>query len=55
MLAVQVRVTECDTAAAPVPESEIMIEGLEALLVMVRLPVTLPVDAGAKITFRVAV
>ena len=55
MLAVQFKVAECDTAAAPVPESEIMIEELEALLVIVTVPVTLPVDAGAKVTFRVAV
>ena len=55
MLAVHVKVAECETAAVPVPVKEIIVGELEALLVIVTLPVTLAVAAGAKVTFRVAV
>jgi hypothetical protein len=37
------------------PESEIVAGELEALLATVTLPLTLPVAAGAKVTFNVAV
>ena len=40
---------------APVPDSAIMVGGLVALLATLTLPVTLPEEAGAKATLRVAV
>lgn len=40
--------------AAPVPESEIIAGEFEALLATLALPVTLPLAAGAKVTFNVA-
>ena len=55
MLAVHDNFAECETTAAPVPVKEMIVGELEVLLVIVVLPVTLPVAAGVKVTFRVAV
>ena len=55
MLAVQPRVLECEADWAPVPESETAIGELVASLVNVTVPVAAAADAGAKVTFRVAV
>ncbi len=56
MLAVQVRLTECVTAATPVPVSAITLGEVVALLVTVTLaPVTVPPADGANLTFSVAV
>jgi hypothetical protein len=49
-LSVQVKVAECVTSI-PVPESEIVDDEFEALLVMLTFPVTLPDAAGASVTF----
>ena len=55
VLAVQLSVTECATGCTPVPDREIVVGELVALLVTVALPGRLPADAGAKVTFSVAV
>ena len=55
VLAVQDSVTECETGWIPVPEREIVADELVALLVTVTLPGRLPVAAGVKVTFSVAV
>jgi len=52
VLAVQDNDVEYETAA-PVPANEIVVGEFEALLAIVRLPVTLPVAAGANVTFAV--
>jgi hypothetical protein len=51
VLAVHDKVAECETAA-PVPASEILVGELDALLMIVTVPVTLPVADGAKVTFN---
>ena len=55
VLAVQVRVTECETGCTPVPVSVIVAGELVALLVTVTLPGSDPALAGVKVTFNVAV
>jgi hypothetical protein len=56
VLAVQVSETECWTGCCvPVPLRFTVAGELVALLVMVTVPATVPVAAGAKVTFRVAV
>lgn len=40
--------------AVPVPESGILRVGLDAVELIVRLPLALPVDGGAKVTLKVA-
>jgi len=55
VLGVQAKSTECETWAAPVPERAIAAGEFEALLAIATLPVTLPVAAGANVTFKMAV
>ena len=55
VLAVQVSVTECATGWTPVPDREIVAGELVALLATVAVPVGLPVAAGVKVTFSIAV
>src|ERR1700693_5894945 len=50
VLAVQVSVTECGDAWTPDPDSNVLVGEFVALLAIVTLPVTLPVDVGAKLT-----
>ena len=50
-----VKDTECDKGCTPEPDREITASGLEASLMMLTLPVTLPLAAGAKVTSNVAV
>ena len=50
MLAVHDNDVEYETAA-PVPENETVVGEFEALLPIVRLPLTVPVAAGANVTF----
>jgi hypothetical protein len=52
VLAVHDNSVEYETAA-PVPVNEIVVGEFEALLAIVRLPLTLPVAAGANVTFTV--
>lgn len=52
MLAVHDSDVEYETAA-PVPENEMDVGEFEALLAIVTLPLTLPVAAGANVTFTV--
>jgi hypothetical protein len=56
VLAAQLKVAECETAAGtPVPDRVIVAGELVALLATVTLPGTLVVPDGVKVTFRVAV
>ena len=55
LLAVQLRLTECEVLLTPVPATETEFGELVALLVIVTFPVTLPVALGAKTTFISAV
>jgi hypothetical protein len=54
-LASQVSVTECATGWTPVPDRETVAGELVALLVTVAVPVRIPVAAGVKVTFSIAV
>ena len=51
----QVSVTECATGWTPVPDRETVASELVALLVTVAVPVRIPVAAGVKVTFSIAV
>jgi hypothetical protein len=53
--AVQVNVTECATDWTPVPKRETVAGVLVALLVTVAVPVRIPVAAGVRVTFSIAV
>ena len=44
----------CPVVAVPVPESGIVSVGLDAVEVIVRLPLTLPAEAGVNVTVKVA-
>ena len=55
VLAAQVSVTECATGWTPVPDRETVVGELVALLVIVAVPVRIPVAAGVKVTFSIAV
>lgn len=52
MLAVQDRLTVCDTAITPVPERVIVAGEPVALLVIVTLPLALPATVGLKMTLK---
>ena len=55
VLAFQVRVPEWEIGATPIPVKVIDAGELDALLTTETLPVTLPVAAGAKVTFKVTI
>jgi hypothetical protein len=54
-LGAQVKDTECDAGCTPEPDREIIAGGSVALLMMLTLPVTVPLAAGAKVTSNIAV
>lgn len=55
MLAVHVRVTECDTGWTPVPDSVMAAGEFVALLATLTLPGRTPVADGVNVTLSVAV
>jgi hypothetical protein len=55
VLAVQLKATECWTATTPVPESEMLIGELLAVLVIATLPDTVLPLEGVNVTVKVAV
>ena len=51
----QERAAECEILVTPVPDTDTVTVGLEALLVTVTLPEVLPGPAGVKVTLKLVV